>query len=348
MILSLIDEAVATGARYRAACQTIGLSLRTVQRWRKTPASEDGRHGPLTRPGNALSDEEWAAVRAYATAPEFSGLSPHQLVVKLADMGVYVASESSFYRELRRAKLLAHRDNSKPRKHKKPAERIACGPNQVWAWDITYLPGALVGLYYFLYAVLDVWSRKLVAWEVHEAQDDALSAALMEAACTREGVDPGTLLLHADNGGPMKGKTMLAKLEQLGVMASFSRPRVSDDNPFAESLFRTLKYRPSYPDGRFASLEEAQRWVDAFATWYNEDHQHSSIRFVTPCQRHDGHEKAILARRHKLYLAAQKRHPARWSGPTRNWSAVETVHLHPPRTKRQSATERPRSAPLSA
>jgi putative transposase len=339
MMLALLDEAVRAGAGFVKACQTLGLAERTVQRWRNDPGGEDKRRGPIHRAVNALSDEEWTEVRALVTSPEFVSLSPHQLVAKLADMGIYVASESSFYRELRRAKLLAHRDRSKPRKHKKPVERIATGPGQTWAWDITYLPGDVVGTYYFLYAVLDVWSRKIVAWEVHQDQTDELSAPLLAAACGREGILPGTLLLHADNGGAMKGKTMLAKLEELGVMPSFSRPRVSDDNPFPEALFRTLKYRPGYPDGRFTSIKEAREWVERFVAWYNNDHQHSGIRFVTPSERHDGREKDILARRHEVYQTARRRRPGRWSGDTRNWRPVETVRLNPVRTKRTTAAE---------
>ena len=341
MTLALIDEAVAAGAGFIRACQELGLASRTVQRWRLAPEGEDQRRGPVRRAGNALSDDEWAQIRSLATSPEFVDLSPHQLVAKLSDMGIYVASESSFYRELRRAKLLAHRHRSKPMKHKKPIERVATGPGQTWAWDITYLPGAVVGTYYFLYAILDVWSRKMVAWEVHHVQTDELSAPLLEAACVREGVLPGALLLHADNGGAMKGKTMLAKLQELGIMPSFSRPRVSDDNPFPEALFRTLKYRPGYPDGRFASIEEARHWVERFVAWYNEDHQHSGIRFVTPSERHDGREKAILARRHRVYQTARARNPERWSGKTRNWAPVETVRLNPVRTTRRARTTAP-------
>jgi transposase InsO family protein len=334
--MSLLDEAIAAGARQDKACEVLGLDARTVQRWRARPGGGDQRNGPTTRPANALSDSEWATIRALSIAPEFDDLSPHQLVAKLADMGMYVASERSFYRELSRARLLAHRERSRPRTHKKPEERVATGPNQAWAWDITYLPAAVVGTYHFLYAVLDVWSRKIVAWEVHETQSDELSAPLIAAACTRESVQPGDLLLHADNGAAMKGKTMLAKLEELGVMPSFSRPRVSDDNPFPEALFRTLKYRPSYPDRRFTSLDEARRWVERFVAWYNDDHQHSAIRFVTPSQRHDGRHVAILARRDEVYRQARQRHPERWTRSTRNWSPVEIVRLNPVRRHRRS------------
>lgn len=337
MIIALVDDAVAAGARREAACRMLDLSCRTVERWRKVPGS-DQRCGPTSIAPHALSDAEREEIRRIATAPEFSGLSPHQIVAKMADMGIYVASESSFYRELRRAKLAAHRELSRPRVHRKPAERVATGPNQTWAWDITYLPGPVKGTYYYLYAILDVWSRKLVGVAVHDCQDDALAATLVEQACQREGVRRHNLLLHADNGGPMRGKTMLAKLEELGVMASFSRPRVSDDNAFAEALFRTLKYRPNYPEKRFSSLAAAVAWTESFAAWYNEDHLHSAISFVTPAQRHDGRHLRILARRHQVYIEARARHPRRWSGPTRNWKPVGSVSLHTPRSARVSRT----------
>lgn len=174
-----------------------------------------------------------------------------------------------------------------------------------------------------------MWSRKLVGWAVHDVQSDALAAELVDAACAREGVVRDQLSLHADNGGAMKGKTMIVKLEQLGVLPSFSRPRVSDDNPFPEALFRTLKYRPGYPDEPFALVDDARRWVAVFVGWYNDEHQHSGIRFVTPSQRHAGHDAAILAHRAEVYRAARHRHPNRWRGSTRNWSPITTVRLNP-------------------
>ena len=177
--------------------------------------------------------------------------------------------------------------------------------------------------------VVDVWSRKVVAAKVHERESDELAAALIDEACQREGVERAGLVVHADNGNAMKGKTLLATMQVLGIVPSFSRPHVSDDNPFSEALFRTLKYRPDYPDGPFASLEAAQVWVNRFVRWYNEDHQHSGIRFVTPAQRHDGHDIAILENRKQVYGAARERNPARWTGDTRNWGRIEVVELNP-------------------
>ncbi|HEX4449466.1 MAG TPA: IS3 family transposase [Kofleriaceae bacterium] len=329
MILDLIEEAVGAGASQARACEVLGLDVRTVQRWHKRPDGDDLRRGPKSRPANALTAEEQAKILELVTAPEFVGLSPHQLVAKLADMGMFVGSESSIYRLLRRRRLLQHRDRTKPHTHRRPRELVASGPNQVWAWDITYLPAGVRGTFWYLYAILDVWSRKVVAWAIHDVQSDDLAAALVDEACRREGVMRGQLTLHADNGASMKGKTMLVKLEQLGVIPSFSRPRVSDDNPFPEALFRTLKYRPSYPDKPFALIEDARRWATAFFAWYNDDHQHSGIRFVTPSQRHAGHDVAILAQRDEVYTTAQRQHPGRWSRGTRNWTPISTVRLNP-------------------
>jgi putative transposase len=327
--LANIDEAVAAGATQAAACEVIGLDERTVQRWRTRPDSEDQRRGPKTRPGNALSAAEEAEILALVTSMEFVGLSPHQLVAKLADLGMYVASEATIYRLLRRHRLLRHRNRARPATRRRPREHVATGPNQVWAWDITYLPAGVRGTFWYLYSVIDVWSRKLVASVVHDVQSDDLAAALVHEACGRERVEPGRLVLHSDNGAAMKGKTMLAKLEELGVVPSFSRPRVSDDNPFPEALFRTLKYRPSYPDRPFVTLDDARRWVATFVAWYNDDHQHSGIRFVTPSERHDGREAAILAHRHRVYLAARARHPRRWGRHTRDWTPIAIVRLNP-------------------
>jgi putative transposase len=324
-----IDEAVAAGATQAAACELVGIDERTVQRWRARPDGVDQRRGPKTRPANTLSAAEEGEVLALVTSKEFVGLSPHQLVAKLADLGIYLASEATIYRLLRRHRLLRHRDRSRPAARRRPREHVATGPNQVWAWDITYLPAGVRGTFWYLYSVIDVWSRKLVASVVHDVQSDDLAAVLVDEACRRERIEPGRLVLHSDNGAAMKGKTMLVKLEELGVVPSFSRPRVSDDNPFPEALFRTLKYRPSYPERPFATIEDARRWVAGFVAWYNDDHQHSGIRFVTPSERHDGREVAILAHRHRVYVAARDRHPSRWARHTRDWTPITTVRLNP-------------------
>ena len=331
-MLQLIREAVAGGARKEKACEAIGLALRTVQRWEtQDPAGggEDRRRGPKTPPANKLNEQEREEVLSVANSSEYRDLSPRQIVPQLADRGVFLASESTFYRLLRKAGQLVHREPSRPRTHHKPRELRATGPNQVWSWDITYLRGPVRGTFLYAYLVLDVWSRKIVGWtvEVEEAQE--LSSALIDRCCAREGIRRDQVTLHADNGGPMKGSTLLATLQALGVMPSFSRPRVSDDNPFSEALFRTLKYRPGYPRHGFASLEEARSWVAGFVHWYNEEHLHSAIRFVTPSQRHNGDDVELLRQRHQVYEAARQRNPARWTGRTRNWTPATEVYLNP-------------------
>jgi putative transposase len=311
-----------------------------VQRWLKRgpTGGEDRRRGPNTVPANKLSVAERQETLRIVNAPEFVDLTPHQIVPKLADMGLYISSESTIYRLLRQEKLDAHRGRARPRTHRRPSEHEATGPNQVWCWDITYLRSPIRGMFYYLYLFLDVWSRKIVGWAVLEEESNEAAAGLFRDICQHNGVDPEGLVLHSDNGGPMKGATMLATLQKLGVVPSFSRPSVSDDNAFAEALFRTAKYRPSYPSGPFDSLQVARDWVKSFVDWYNNDHQHSAIRFVTPAQRHDGLDVEILERRHEIYQRAKNRHPERWSGQTRNWSPVETVKLNPRRDRADHAT----------
>lgn len=331
MIVALIDAAVASGARRARACEMLGLSARCLQRWGLPGAGgdDDRRAGPLTKPANALSEAERREVLAAVNAPGNCDLSPKQIVPRLADEGRYLASESTIYRILHDADQLAHRGPARaPTRHHATAH-VATGPNQVWSWDITYLRSALNGRFYYLYMVVDVWSRKVVGWSLHEEESMDLAAQLIRETCARTGIDVNGLVLHSDNGGPMKGSTMLATLQRLGVVASFSRPHVSDDNPFSEALFRTLKYRPGYPRKPFETTERARAWVAGFVAWYNDEHRHSGIRFVTPEQRHTGQDIAILARRAHVYEAARKRRPERWSRATRNWTPVGAVYLNP-------------------
>jgi len=330
MILGLVDEAVADGARQDKACEMIGLDARTLQRWKASGIGEDRRAGPKQAPKSKLSQRERDMLVELANSPEYRDLSPKQIVPRLADEGVYVASESSFYRVLRDENQMTRREASRPpTKRSRPVEHVADGANQVWSWDITYLRSPIRGVFFYLYVVVDVWSRKIVGWAVHENESAEHASVMIEEACAREGIQRDQLVLHADNGGPMKGATLLATLQILGVITSFSRPRVSDDNPFSESLFRTLKYRPEYPTRPFASADDARRWVAWFVGWYNAEHRHSAIRYVTPEQRHNGQQDELLAQRREVYAAARAQRPDRWSGPTRDWSPVPTVVLNP-------------------
>ena len=222
--------------------------------------------------------------------------------------------------------------NSTPR----PRAFTATGPNQLYRWDITYLPSVIRGVFFYCYLFMDIFSRKIVGWQVHAHECSERAAALLEDICRREGIERDQVVLHSDNGGPMKGVTMIAKMQELGVTPSFSRPRVSDDNPYSEALFRTVKYVPAYP-GCFASLPEARAYMETFVHWYNHTHYHSGIKFVTPVQRHGGEDKCILARRHAVCAQAKARHPERWSGKTRNWDHIDVVLLNPEKGKSQGA-----------
>lgn len=337
MILQLIEEALEAGARLQPACELLGLSARTHQRWKQQGGGQDRRRGPKSLPTNKFSAQEREHLLQVVNAPEFRDLSPKQIVPRLADRREYVGSESTMYRVLRAEGQLGHRQSSRPaRATRRPREHVATGPEQVWSWDISYLKSPIRGVFFYLYLILDVWSRKIVGARVYAEESTELAAELFEATCEGLGLDPDGLVLHQDNGSPMKGATLLATLTSLGVLASFSRPRVSDDNPYSEALFRTLKYRPEYPQRPFASLDEAQAWVDRFVAWYNTEHLHSAIRFVTPDDRHFGRETAILAQRCRVYDTARRRHPERWSGPTRNWEPVTTVYLNPEERRKVS------------
>jgi len=334
-IVALVDEAMAAGARQAAACAELGLDARTLQRWTDPEGAVREDRRPLAErpvPANRLTEAERDRIVDTCNAPQFASLPPSQIVPKLADEGVYIASESSFYRVLRERGQNHRRGRArKPGRSRPPASFQAKGPREVWSWDITWLPGPVLGMFFYLYLIVDIYSRKIVGWEVHERESAELAAGLLERAVWAEGGVTSPLILHADNGSPMKGATMKVTMERLGVTPSFSRPRVSNDNPFSEALFRTCKYVPAWPAKGFASIDEARDWVLEFVRWYNTQHQHSAIRFLTPDQRHRGEDAALLASRHAVYQAAREKHPARWSGRTRNWRPVGAVSLNPER-----------------
>ena len=331
--VALIDEAVAAGARIGLACRHAGLHRRTWRRWRAAGTAEvlaDARPGAVRpAPSNRLTETERAAVLEACHQRRFADAPPSQIVPALADEGVFIASEASFYRVLHGAGEQHERGRARRRSARRPTSHRATGPNQVWSWDVTYLSSPVRGIFYYLYKIVDVWSRKVVGWEVYESETGEQAAALVSRATLAENARHGTLVLHADNGAPQRSSTLRVMLEALGVTSSFSRPRVSDDNPYSEALFRTLKYRGDFPVDGFASLEAAREWVLGFVRWYNTVHRHSAIRFVTPAQRHEGDDRKVLEKRKWLYEAARRRNPSRWSGATRNWDRPTEVWLNP-------------------
>lgn len=331
--IELINEAVLNGASQEKACQELGITARTLQRWTNsnTP-NEDQR--PLVKrpsPSNKLSVEEEKAIITVCNQPEFQSLPPSQIVPKLADRNEYLASESTMYRVLKKYKQHHHRGKSKKPCKRSLSTHKATGPNQVWMWDITWLQGPAKGIYFYLYLILDLYSRKIVGWEIWTEESAENASVLVRRSIMYEKrlnhAQP--LILHSDNGSPMKGASLLETLYTLGITPSKSRPRVSNDNPYAESIFKTLKYCPSFPTGGFINIEKARQWVLEFTKWYNTEHQHSGIKFVTPEQRHNGKCHAIIENRKRVYALAREKQPLRWTGKTRNWELPEVVYLNP-------------------
>ena len=334
-IAAFVISATQTGARPAAACAEIGLSPRTLRRWQGPDGEirEDRRPcADRTTPANKLSQEERDRIVVTCDGPEFASLPPSQIVPRLADRGTYIDSESSFYRVLRENGQNHRRGRARPATRRKPPTSFeAKAPCQVWSWDITWLPGPIAGVFFYLYLIVDIFSRKIVGWEVHDRETAEFAAQVLGRAVRAERCLTSPLVLHADNGSPMKAATMKVTMERLGVTASFSRPRVSNDNPFSEALFRTCKYTPKWPTRGFAAINEARVWVQGFVRWYNLEYRHSGIRFVTPERRHRGEDPALLAERHRIYQLARAAHPERWSGPTRNWQPIGSVWLNPER-----------------
>ena len=307
--IKLIEEAVDNGAQLANSCKSLGITDRTYYRWKNLDKSyssyEDRRaYADHSDPSNKLSPEERQRVLDIVNEERFASMPPCQIVPALADEGEYIASESTIYRILREEKMQNHRGRSQePGKYGKPTSFCATAPNQVWTWDITYLRAAVKGLFYYLYLIVDVFSRDIVGWEVWEEESADHASDLIRRTCIAQGrltIEP--LVLHSDNGSPMKGATMLETLYALGITPSNSRPRVSNDNPYSESLFKTLKYRPA--------------------------------------ERHAGKSEEILSHRHDVYEAAKAAHPERWNGrDTRDWTDIKAVYLNPDKTYTETKIE---------
>ncbi len=294
----------------RQATRALGTSHATLYRRRRPPVACRPAHRPAA--ANRLAPQEREAALALLHAPEFLDLSPWTLFAHLLDLGRYVCSVSTFYRLLEahgevreRRDQLSHQRHAVPRLH-------ATGPNQVWSWDITKLLGPHPGQLFHLYVVLDIFSRYVVGWMVAEQESARLAVILFEETAARQGVAPGSLTVHADRGAAMRSRPLSEKLSELGLGRSFSRPRVSNDNPFSESNFKTFKYRPDFPE-RFGSLADARAHGARFFPWYNEEHRHSGIGYLTPADVHLGRAAEVVARRQRVLADAYAAHPGRFS-----------------------------------
>ncbi len=331
-LVDLIAETRASGSRQAPACALVGVDPRTFQRWRKQDGGDRRPVAIRSAPSHALTEEERVRIVEVSNEPRFAETPPDRIVPVLADEGVYIASESSFHRVLRAHGQMNRRGRARPPcRSRPPTTHIATRPGDVWCWDVTFLPAHVQGRWFYLYLILDLYSRKIVGFEVHDTDSADHAAHLARRTALAEAVHamPVRPVLHGDNGATLKATTVLAMLHWLGIEPSYSRPRVSDDNPYAEALFRTAKYRPEFPVKGFAELDAARQWAGSFVHWYNNEHRHSGIGDVTPAQRHADQDRALLSARHELYLQARRSNPRRWSGKTRDWTPITAVTLNP-------------------
>lgn len=329
-ILELIKEAVSNGCRKKEVCKYLEIPIRTVQNWEKSDL-KDKRKGSAKHVHNKLTAKEQSKIIKIACDERFKNLTPYEIVPILAEEGKYIASVSSFYRILKKSGLLFIKKSKKKRKVE-PVELKATKPYDLVSWDITWLNTNIRGKYYYLYMFVDIWSRYIVGWEVYENESGQLAKELFNNIASR--INVKEMILHSDNGGPMISSTMRATLEKLGVSASFSRPHVSNDNAYSESLFKTLKYTAGYPKN-FKSIEESREWVSRFVQWYNYEHRHSRIGYVTPNQRLNGLDKKIFEKRNTTFALAREIHLERWTKKSKVWRNESEVYLKKGNFKRK-------------
>jgi transposase InsO family protein len=301
------------------------LSVATFYRWKKEP--EDRRKGSRRSPSHKLSEEERQEILDISCSDEFKDSNPYEIVAILLERGTYIASARTFYRVLKAEGKLQHRSNRKaPQRRTKPPERKATGPDQVYTWDITYLPTRVRGMFFYAYIIMDVWTREIVGWAIHTAESEEYARQLFLQIKRRKNLKG--VYLHSDNGNPMKASSFSVWLISLGMILSYSRPLVKNDNPFSEALFGTLKRSAGFPRA-FASIEAAREWLASFAVWYNNSHRHSGIGYVTPVQRRTGESTKLFEKRNDTLDRAWKEKPERFpkKGP-KYWKEKRVVYLN--------------------
>jgi len=318
-------------------CEALGVSRATMHRKLKPPAPR----APRPTPERALVAEEKQRVIEVLCSDRFVDRSPAEVFYTLLDEDEYICSERTMYRMLaERHEVKERRDLLRHPKHARP-ELVATAPNDVWSWDITLLRTTGKWSYFYLYVLLDIYSRYVVGWMLARQQNAALAKVLVEETVAKQGVEPGTLVLHSDRGAPMTSKALAQLLADLDVTRSLSRPRISNDNPFSESQFKTAKYHPSYP-GKFALFDDALRWGREFFPWYNDEHKHSGIAFLAPADVYFGRADEVLARRHDALLAAYAAHPERFPhGAPRCPVLPEATYINPPAAPVQARPAQP-------
>jgi putative transposase len=331
-LLSAVEE-LTPAAGTHAACRALGVSRATVYRRRQSrPVRE-----PRPQPPRALSGAERDAILAELHHPRFVDLAPAEVYATLLDEGRYLGSLRTMYRVL--AATQEARERRPQLRHVAPKpELLATRPNEVWSWDITKLLGPAKWTYYYLYVILDIFSRYVVGWMVAHQESAALAGRLIAATCVKQAIGPSQLTIHADRGSSMTSKPVALLLADLGVTRTHSRPHVSNDNPFSEAQFKTLKYRPEFP-ARFGSLEDARAFCQPFFTWYNTAHRHGGIGLLTPAMVHDGHAEVVRARRAEVLAAAYAAHPERFvRQPPQPPALPLAVWINPPPPSETPAT----------
>jgi putative transposase len=312
------------------ACQALGIPRSRL--YRQRAAQNETKESPAKKPHpRALSQKEKDEVRQKLNSERFQDQAPREVYATLLDEGEYHCHWRTMYRILAENKEVRERPNQlrRPKYHK--PELLATAPNQVWSWDITKLLGPVKWTYYYLYVILDIYSRCVVGWMLALRESADLAGELVRQSCEKQGIAPNQLILHADRGAPMVAKTMALLLADLGVTKSHSRPYTSDDNPFSEAQFRTLKYRPDYP-ARFGSLIEARLWAREFFSWYNNRHHHSALALLTPAAVHYGQAAQILQQRDNTLQLAYAKHPERFVKGTPSPAQLPAaVWINPPK-----------------
>ncbi len=313
------------------ACRALGLARATFYR-RRGRAS--GTPQPRQTPARALDRTERERVLDVLASPRFLDRSPGEVVATLLDEGRYLCSERTMYRLLAAEQPVRERRDQLSHPHYAKPELLATAPNQVWSWDITRLLGPRRWTGFYLYVLLDIFSRYVVGWMVAERETAALAARLIEESCLKQDIQPQLLTLHSDRGAPMTAKCTAQLLADLGVTRSLARPQVSDDNPFSEAQFKTLKYHPGFP-GRFDDLQAAITFCQTFFPWYNHEHRHAGIAMLTPSDVHHGRAERILEQRHRTLHDAWSRHPERFvHGPPKPQALPRKVWINPPNDNR--------------
>lgn len=316
----------------RRACNVLGCARPSWYRWRKLPASQDvATAAPARkRQPRALSEIERQRISHVLTEPRFCDLSPAATYAILLDEGTYLGSISTYYRVLRAAEQIRERRRVAMHPPTVKPELVATRPNEVWSWDITRLAGPAKWTWFYLYTILDIYSRYVVGWLLARRETAAIAEALIGATLEREGIAPGQLAIHADRGSPMTSKTVAELYADLGVTKSFSRPHTSNDNPFSEAQFKTMKYRPDFP-ARFPSFAQGQAFCTDFYAWYNEHHYHSGIALLTPAMVHHGKAPAVIAGRQTVLDAAYALHPERFvRKPPQPLQLPAAAYINPP------------------